>query len=298
MKTFLIKILAALLTIIACDVCFGFTFDYLREKAKGGETGRTNYICDNTNEDVLIMGSSRAVHHYDPNIITDSLGMNCYNCGYDGNGIILNYGLYKMLSKRYNPKVIVYEITSAFDLLKGDNKRFLKIMRPFYNRTGIDSIFFNVDETEKFKNISHMYRYNTSFTQVLRDSFVPKGKNDKGYKPSDKRMEYEPVVNEDYDAVYEYDDLKLSYLKRFIIDCRRNGTKLIFVLSPSYKKTIDREFMSLYDICKEYGIPFFNHYCDYNFVNNKDYFYDSVHMNRIGATKYTELIVSELKEVL
>ena len=103
--------------------------------------------------------------------------MDCYNCGYDGNGIILNYGLYKMLSERYSPKVIIYEITSAFDLLKGDNKRFLKVMRPFYDRTGIDSIFFNVDETERFKNISRMYRYNSFFTQVFRDYLAPKNKN-------------------------------------------------------------------------------------------------------------------------
>ena len=298
MKVFLIKIFAVLLSVIACDVCFGLAFDYFREHAKGGETGRTNYICDKSNEEVLIMGSSRAVHHYDPSIIRDSLDMDCYNCGYDGNGIILNYGLYKMLSERYSPKVIIYEITSAFDLLKGDNKRFLKVMRPFYDRTGIDSIFFNVDETERFKNISRMYRYNSFFTQVFRDYLAPKNKNTKGYKPSDKKMQYEPDVDEDNDTQYEYDDLKLSYLKSFITDCERNGTKLIFALSPSYKKTTDREFMPVYDICKEYGIPFLNHYCDDRFASNKDYFYDSVHMNRTGATKYTEVIASELKGML
>lgn len=298
MRTFLIKTVALLLVVIVCDVCFGLAFNYFRDHAKGGETGKTNYICDNCKEGILIMGSSRAVHHYDPNIIEDSLGIGCYNCGYDGNGIILNYGLYKMLSDRYTPKIIIYEITSPFDLLSGDNKRFLRVLRPFYDRIGIDSIFLSVDKTEGYKNMSHMYRYNTFFTQVLRDNFSPKSNTNKGYSPKDKIMQYEPNVNEDNEERYEYDDLKLSYLKKFVIDCKRNATKLIFALSPSYRKTICREFMPVYDICKEYDIPFLNHYCDSRYVNNKDYFYDSVHMNRIGATEYTKLIAAELKELI
>ena len=58
MKVFLIKIFAVLLSVIACDVCFGLAFDYFREHAKGGETGRTNYICDKSNEEVLTQGFS------------------------------------------------------------------------------------------------------------------------------------------------------------------------------------------------------------------------------------------------
>ena len=73
--------------------------DYVVKNIEVGGRGRDNYICDKSVDDILIFGSSRAVHHYNSSMIEDSLGMSCYNCGDDGNGIILSYGRLSMISQ-------------------------------------------------------------------------------------------------------------------------------------------------------------------------------------------------------
>ena len=100
MKRFVIRLIAFLFVMLTIDRGFGMVMNYLQENAKGGYIGHHNYILQRANEDILIFGSSRALHHYNPQIVIDSLGMNCYNCGQDGNGIILFYGWWQIIKER------------------------------------------------------------------------------------------------------------------------------------------------------------------------------------------------------
>ena len=296
MKKFIFSLMAFLLLLFVLDRAFGFGLTYLQNHAKGGDTARNNYICNDTEEDILIFGSSKAIHHYDPRIIEDSLQMTCYNCGNDGNGIVLLYGRYRMIEERYLPKVILYDVTSFFDLEKGDNSRYLDWLRPYYYRSGIDSIFWSVDKSERYKMYSSMYQYNSKILQLISDNIFPQQYDIKGYRPVNKKMQYEPEVTAS-DEEYEYDSLKLYYLEKLIKDCS-GKVKLIFITSPNYKATDDRVYEPLKDLCKEYDIPLLNHYCDSDFVFNKNYFYDSVHLNQDGATAFTNKVIGEVKRLL
>lgn len=163
MKKFISKVILFLIGLVILDQLVGIGARYLVGHAKGGDTGLNNYICNQMEEECIIFGSSRGMHHYDPNIITDSLDMSCWNCSLDGNGIILMYGRYKMLSARYTPKMLIYDVQTSFDLLEGDNHKYLGGLRYYYDRQGIDSIFWNVDKTERFKMMSNCYRYNSQW---------------------------------------------------------------------------------------------------------------------------------------
>ena len=160
MKKFLFKILLLSIIIFVTDKSIGCIFKFLQHHSKGGDTGTMEYIANNMNEDILIFGSSRAIHHYDPRIIADSLLESCYNCGRDGNGIIFSYGMYQLFKDRYTPKVIIYDIMDEYDLLKNDNEKYLDWLRYYYNKSEIDSIFITVNSNEKYKMISQMRRYN------------------------------------------------------------------------------------------------------------------------------------------
>ena len=81
MKKFLFRIVLFFALILVVDVVVGKVFAYMVDNAKGGDNGRNNYICNTVNADVLVFGSSRAFHHYNPIIIEDYLGKSCYNCG-------------------------------------------------------------------------------------------------------------------------------------------------------------------------------------------------------------------------
>ena len=170
MKRYIMQIIVFFLLVFVVDFVAGKSFSYLIEHAKGGDNKRNNYICNEINQEILVFGSSRAEHHYNPLIISDSLGLSCYNCGQGGMGAILNYARYQLIIRRYHPKMVFYEVTPSFDLLsKEDNHKFLKWIRAYYGKPGIPEVFESVDSKEKYKMLSRMYRYNTNFLQIISD---------------------------------------------------------------------------------------------------------------------------------
>lgn len=184
MKRFIIRIAILAICLVIVDVSLGYALDYLRIHSKGGETARTEHICNHSNEDILIMGSSRAVHHYNPQIIEDSLGMSCYNCGYDGCGIILAYAQLEMILQHYNPKAIIYELTPGFDLSVGDNNRYVKSLRPYADNEQACNVIESVDASEHYKLYSRLYRYNSNFMKVFADGLTSRKSMSNGFKPS------------------------------------------------------------------------------------------------------------------
>ena len=87
MKKFILHILLFWGIVAVVDVFAGVVFKYLQLKA-GGRTEVEYYVCKEGNEDILVMGSSRASRHYVSKILEDKLGMKCINGGQDGNGIV------------------------------------------------------------------------------------------------------------------------------------------------------------------------------------------------------------------
>lgn len=274
--------------------------DYLRIHAKGGDTARTEYICNHTNEDMLIMGSSRAVHHYKPSVLSDSLGLSCYNCGYDGCGIILATCQLQMILQRYRPKYILYELTPSFDFVAGDNLKYIKTMRPYYYQGGIDAVVDVLDKTEKWKCLSSFYRYNSIFYKIVQDN---NGKTSEdanhGYKPVTKKNNTEPKRNKDYTEVRPCDPIKIDFLKSFIQTCKQNNIKIIFAVSPLYSGDPTAPvFGNIFKWIKKEKIIILDHSCDKRFYKKRKYFVDSCHLTDEGTIDYSKVIASELKQVL
>lgn len=245
-----------------------------------------------------MFGSSRCIHHYDPRIIEDSLSLSCYNCGADGNGIILYYARFRMITERYKPRCIVYDVCTSFDLMSGDpNNKYLKWLRPYYSRPAVDSLFWDIDSLERFKMISSAYQYNSKLLQMVSDNIHPLQSDIRGYRPEDKEMKYEPEPKTEKTVEYHYDPVKLKYLERLAKECKSQDIKLVFAISPLYGSVTDDIYTPLFSIADKYDIPVLNHYCDTAFVKNRRLFYDTVHMNRTGATEYSKLIASELKSL-
>ena len=146
MKKFLLKVLLFFACVVVMDLAFGQFFSFWRTHAKGGSTANCEYIANRATEDIIILGSSRATHHYVPQIIEDSLGMSCYNCGEEGNGVVLAYGRLKMLTDRYKPRLVIYEITPGYDYgTKEPNNKYLGYLRAYYNKDGISELFNDFD---------------------------------------------------------------------------------------------------------------------------------------------------------
>ena len=299
MNKFIVKILLFAICCFVMDQSFGVALRFLASNARSGQTQKNEEICNRTISEILVLGSSRAVHHYNPLILQDTLGMTCYNCGYDGCGSITAYGLLKILMERYSPKCVIYEVTPSFDYLLADkdNSKYLGPLKLYYDHGGIETLFCKVNSAEPLKMKSYMYRMNSKLIQMVSENIMNRNETQNGFFTKDKVMMYEPDIKAEK-AEFEYDSLKIECLKGIIGMCKAKNIQLIFVASPAYGRTSDLSYKYMKELAFTNGCVFINHYKDGYFVNNKSYFYDSSHMNRRGATEYSKMIAHELKKIL
>lgn len=298
MKRFVLKVFSFLVIVAVVDVATGFGLGYLANHARGGFTQRDAFICDSLETDILLMGSSRCVRHYNPQIMTDSLGMSCYNSGQMGNGVILNYGRLKMICERKRPRVVVYDVNPGFDLLVGeDNHRYLTWLKQHYDRNGIAEIFESVDETEKYKMVSQSYRYNSRIVELITDYLHPiSNARADGFTPLKGKMDKSKIrVTGGQKRMPVVDSVKIEYIDKLINELQ--GSKLYFVVSPRWYGMDSVEFKPIMDICQERGIPFIDFSNDPKFVRQDQYFKDGNHMNARGADEFTRDLVKRLHNI-
>lgn len=153
---------------IALDLTTGTVMDHINANTVKGDYGRNNYIATGTCADCLIFGSSRAIHHYDPEKITDAINLTCYNCGEDGMGIVTMFGRYQMIRQRHIPKLVIYDAVAGFDLGIDDMSKYIGWLR-FYaeGNDSIAKLVENVDSTEKYKMWAKTYKYNSCFIDIV-----------------------------------------------------------------------------------------------------------------------------------
>lgn len=303
MKKFLVRIIVFFVAIALIDIIFGKCCDYMYEHSKSGDSRKINYAIRECNADILIMGSSRANHHYNPQILSDSLGLSCYNLGIDGSGVILMDGFYRLITQRYIPKYIIYELTPSFDLYEyaGDanNTRYLTQLKPYYREDCLKQLFDDVNGCERLKLYSGLYRYNTSCFNLFISFLKGKVLDGNGYEPLHGVM---TVVKRNKrnnkDSILQIDTLKIKYLTEFIRDCKANGTMIFFVVSPSYRATSSIDYQPLFEICRKEGCEVIDCYCDPNITFITDYFKDSYHLNKNGADAFSTRVANNIKKQL
>ncbi len=298
MKKFFIRVLVFFVAVAIIDIIFGMCCDYMYEHSKSGDSRKINYAIKECNADILIMGSSRANHHYNPQILSDSLCLSCYNLGIDGSGAILMDGFYRLITQRYVPKLIIYELTPSFDLYQyaGDanNTRYLSQLKPYYQEECIRQLFDDVDGRELVKLYSGLYRYNTSCLNLFRSFSKGKVSEGDGHEPLYGVM---TIVKPFEDApVQQIDSLKIKYLKSFIHDCKANGTEVLFVVSPRYGATTSVEYQPGFNICIEEGCEVMDYYCAPDLSFSVDFFKDSYHLNKEGADAFTKRVAHDIKQ--
>lgn len=300
MKKFLFKTSLFFIILAIIDQAAGMVFSYCGKHAKGGYVGHHNYIANTAKEDILIFGSSRAIHHYNPSILSDYLNMSCYNCGQDGNGIILFYGLWQMIRERYAPKMIVYDVTLGFDLnAEVSNQKYLGWLRADYDRPGIKDIFILIDANERYKMLSQMYRYNSKFLQNITDYYHPVfGIGGNGFLPLKGELDTLRIRKgkmEDCKS-FKLDELKLFFLKKLVDETKAADVRLVFAVSPSWYGANEEQLKPIAKLCREKCVELIDFSNDKKYTHQSKYFKDGNHLNARGADEYTRDILPMLEQ--
>ncbi len=305
MKRFVLKVLLFFSLVTVIDIICSWSFDFLRSKARGGQTFKNEYLFNSCKDDILILGSSRANHHYIPSIITDSLGITCYNAGVEGCGIIPAYIYYRMVCDRNKPKLVIYEVTPNYDYLidQGGYSNYLGSVRQYADRDVVKYVNRDFsDELESLRLLSGMYRNNSCFIKNIKDVVLPKS-NYRGYDPlygqlmSNVISKHEEAENDNNRIVV--DSLKLYYVEKLIAEIIKDGVGLVCIVSPRFtflSPDIDSQYVPIKEMCKKYGVPFIDNTNIEGITGTMDYFQDLGHLNDKGAQYYTASLIPLLRQ--
>ena len=296
MKKFLLYILLFFGIVVAVDFGFGYACEWLQNHAKGGSMKSIRQTALNQEADIVVMGSSRAHHHYVPSVISDVTGMSAYNGGVDGNGIVLASGLYDLIEERHIPSVIIYDVEPAFDINvyaeDGNNTRYIGGLRPYCQNPQVMKIINQVDPSERFKDLSAMFRYNGKIVDLLKDQVVGSGYTADGYSPMHGEMKKAPAtVTSDGKPVI--DTLKLKMMEEFIKRFGNSDTRLVVIASPKFGARSSDIYDPIKEMCMHYDVEFWDYYTATEF-QRMDYFKESMHLNDKGARAFSEIVAQRL----
>lgn len=301
MKKFILKITCFVFFMVVVDCLFGVIFSFLQSHAKEGSTRVNYYLSEKCDADVLVLGCSRARHHYVPHEL-DSLGGVAYNAGHNGMGIILGLGRYRLCLEKHNPKIVIVDIY-FYDYAKDDNSKYLKLLRPFSNKPEIERIFSRVGEPfVLIKNVSNMYRNTSEILQNIWDFYSKKHFDERGYRPlfgnCNKCNSF--TMNEDVSSI-TLDSIKLEMLDQFVEESRNQGAKLYFTISPTFYwnekdvSKVNRMYAKM--LSQRYNVPLLDNEFIPGISDNPSLFSANTHLNDNGAVAYTRKLVKEILEL-
>ncbi len=248
----LLSILAILLLLVLMDICVGGINSWLYHRSKYGIFHRQLYRLNESKYDIIILGSSRASHHYVSSIFADSLNMSCYNAGSEGMCIYYHYAmLAAMIERGHRPQIVIYDVMDL-DAMDHPGPTFtldaaLDRLAPHYGEyESIDSLFNLKDWKEKLKLQSLTYRYNSKLVQSIKCNFMPLPE-DNGYeKVVGKLPDNMDFTKEEYNDC-ELDPQKLRYMQKMVNLAKSHQIMIYFVFSPSFKDDPSKA----YDAAKE-----------------------------------------------
>jgi hypothetical protein len=296
----LIKILIVLVLVFTCDRIIGIVLRTYYFHQKSGDSYRTTYAIDSTLADVLILGSSRAAHSYIPSIFEDRLHKTCYNTGKDGSFLLYNYAVFKAVTKRYKPKLIIIDFQpEEIDYNIPDYDRLSSLLPYFHTHPEIQSIIELRGPFEKIKRFSSIYPYNSKILQIFMGNVKSDSKSEKemkGYLPLFRTIKDKEIRTYQIDSSL-IDQNKILAIKDIISTCKEKDIKLVFVYSPILSTDIDEYiFRSTFisKLCQESGVVYLDLSNNDIFMKNAGYFADRLHLNNEGAIVFTNMLIDKI----
>ena len=297
MKRFIKKFALLAITLVILDLLIGAVLKYYYFKQKSGLLYRSTYAIDSTRAAVLVFGSSRANHHYVPSVFENKLHATFYNCGRDGCNLLYDLAVISAVLERYKPQHIIIDVMP--DEFSRSEEGQLSYLLPYHDNPSINHFIKYNSKFESYKLLSRMYPYNSLLTNIIvgnLSSHKSYSIDDKGYIKLDNVMPFYPKTISQQAKI----NVNLvRILNDVLITLSRKHIPVTFVISPSYflfaKENDNVEIIE--NLCRMYNnVDFFNYENDTAFAAYGLY-YDDLHLNYIGANKFSENLSDKLLRI-
>lgn len=267
----------------------------LRQSKDRMYAGWNDIYNDTTQYDLVINGSSRAWVQFDPYILDSILHINSYNLGINGrqiNSQIVKY--HKYCERHGQPRFIVQNIDIfTLGFVNG------------YEREQYFPYFFSdrelLREMDKYEHFSFFEKYVPLYRYIGMKPSPYVAEVYKGYRGNDwiwDGTEFDKQESIPLSA----DENMIRLFSSFLAKQKIDRTQVILVYSPAYHGIIDKltevnRMYSLFDsIARLYDIPVLN-YLEAPLCYDTTYFYNAMHLNRIGAELFTTQLAHDIDSI-
>ena len=303
-KKFVWKIVIIIFFLILIDKGLGVILQHYYFKISHGEQGRTTYAIDSCISNTIILGSSRAAHHYVSQVISGILNTTCYNAGKDKQRLIYCQAMLEMLYRRYSPKLIILDLNpTAFE--KNENGLDeLSVLLPYYSTH--PEIRYIVNKRNRFewaKTFSDLYCFNSLPLKILFNNLSNQrdGNDTSGYVPLVIHKEIIPEKPDSLPASYPIDSSIVNCFKAIVKITKDHHSRLIVVVSPIYYLLPENlKTMGIAkSVCANEKIVFLDYSQSPKFLTHgQEMFLDLGHLNDSSAYLFSELLSRDLKHLI
>ncbi|MDB5087404.1 MAG: hypothetical protein JWR09_1398 [Mucilaginibacter sp.] len=312
---FLVRLTVFSLVLIVVDRLVGFTLKKIYFNQRVGQFSQTTYAIDSARQDIMIFGSSRAVRHYSPTILSEISGLSCYDSGRDGLMIPYSTAIEEISLSRHIPKLIILDISPRELGIDKTKYEKLSILLPYCEEhQQFIKYIKEVSRYEPEKLFSKTYPYNSSAFILANNSLFSKSveKDDNGYLPLRGAMTRPEV--KDYikrmtvrsKRIRQNTELAeakaVNYFKQFLDNAAKNKIKTIVIISPTIlnnafyldNQTLERDLIE--KIAGEYpNVTFLDFSTDPRFNYHPEKFADVFHLNKQGSEEFSTIIAQQIK---
>lgn len=300
-RQFIHSAIIFIVALVIIDFMVGKVGDYAITKLPdyAGNLAKDNFRLNRVKTDIVILGSSRACHHYVTTMLKDSIDnytgndYSMYNGGIRWRFVNANSCAAESIMDRYSPKMIIFEIRDGE--LSGENAYHdIRVTSALYTTNRFVKQYMDaLGWEQRVKCISNLFRYSKVFPGIVA-SFIQQESDSTGYEPLFQEMHIIPAPEKETETIV--DGYSLENFTRIIQIAKTNGVQLIVTTSPFFRSENKNPIVS--DICLKYDVPYIDLQNLELFNLQPTYFKDEGHLNDKGARIFTAIFFDQLKPYL
>ena len=256
--------------------------------------------------DIVILGNSRAVGSYNPNVIDTILGVNSRNLGVSGQPFGVSY-LRWQLYRRNNipPKLLIVNID--FRELRMVTNGFEKEQYYPYMTDSLVKPYLDLYGFSWAEKYVPMYRYRGDYKlmalglgELLHIHHDKKGHYYKGYSNSNTKWDGQNLrmLLKNGKIRGQCEPQAVTLFERFLQETKNDGIPVVMVYAPIYKELkdnlLEEKPRKVYQsLSQKFNIPLLD-FSEMDISSDKSYFMNGHHVNKKGANLFTERLSHEL----
>ena len=263
------------------------------------------------NAEIVICGSSRALTHYDPRIIQQITGSRTFNIGLNGSQTDMQLARLKAyLKHNQKPKLLVqnldlYSFVTSHEIY--DPAQYVPYMNEESIYAGVRRVY---PDAWKWKYLPvygyavEDMRFNWMIGLKALVGIQPKEDHLNGYLPRDTGWtgDFEKFRANNPDGVVEETEAQgMRDFEELLGLCAQQGIPVLVVYSPEYyeMQAIERNRNEIIakanELTARFGFPLWD-YSESPISRDRSNFYNSQHLNRNGASAFSDDFAKRLVE--